>query len=126
MVALIMVAIARLKLRREFLEVAGAGRKWVTPGLILQAKARPGEGPEQAGIRVGFTASKKVGIAVERNRARRRLRAVVAEVMPRHAASDHDYVLIARQGTSQRPYRALVEDLQMAMRRLGVFRSNAP
>lgn len=133
-----MPAVARLKRRREFLEVAGAGRKWVTPGLILQVKpwnGNPAEAPEageramdekvKGGFRVGFTASRKVGIAVVRNRARRRLRAVVDAVMPCHAAPGHDYVLIARAGTAGRPYPALVDDLKAALRRLGVFRNVA-
>lgn len=129
-----MTAVARLKRRREFLEVAGAGRKWVTPGLVLQVKPWHGERPEEkvsegrmeGGFRVGFTASRKVGISVVRNRARRRLRAVVDEVMRAHAAPGHDYVLIARAGTPQRPYPALVDDLKAALRRLGVFRNVAP
>ena len=72
-------------------------------------------------VRVGFTASRKVGIAVARNRARRRLRAVVAEIMPEHAAPGHDYVLVARAATLKRPYSALAEDLRTGLRRLGVF-----
>jgi ribonuclease P protein component len=127
-------AIPRLKHRAEFLRVAGAGRKFVAPGLILQVLRRdpadaaasggsapPGEGA-CGGKRVGYTASRKVGIAVARNRARRRLRAAVAEVMPGCAAPSHDYVLVARAATLKRPYAALVEDLKTALRRLGVFR----
>jgi ribonuclease P protein component len=123
-----MSAIARLKRRREFLEVAGSGRKWVAPGLILQAKSRPAvpaaEASGKTGIRVGFTASRKVGIAVLRNRARRRLRAVADEVLKRHAATDHDYVLIARSGTLTRSYPALLDDLSVALRRLRAWRDD--
>ncbi len=123
-------AIPRLKRRAEFLRVAGAGRKFVAPGLILQVLRRdPSHPPSgtkacQAGAapRIGFTASRKVGIAVARNRARRRLRAAVAEIMPHCAAPGHDYVLVARSATLTRPYSALVEDLKTALRRLGVFR----
>jgi ribonuclease P protein component len=116
--------VARLKRRREFLEVAGAGRKWVTPGLILQVLRHAGAAEEgaPAALRLGFTASRKVGIAVVRNRARRRLRAAAAEILPRHASSGHDYVLIARAATVDRPYAALVEDLRTALHRLGVWR----
>ncbi len=66
---------------------------------------------------IGFTASKKVGNAVARNRAKRRLRAAVAAVMPRHAAGGHDYVLIGRKATLQRPYADLLDDLMRALRR---------
>jgi ribonuclease P protein component len=120
-----MAEIARLKRRAEFLRVAGKGRKSVTPGLILQALRRPIDaepaGP-RAHLRVGFTASRKVGIAVERNRARRRLRAAMDRVMPLHAAEGHDYVLVARAGTIRRPFAALVSDLEAALKQLGAWR----
>lgn len=101
----------------------------MTPGLVLQARRRPtGSGaPAPAGDqpRVGFTASRKVGGAVARNRARRRLRAAVAEVMPAHAAPENDYVVIARAATVGRPYRALIADLETALRRLDSWREPA-
>jgi ribonuclease P protein component len=122
--------IARLKRRSEFLRVAGARRKWAAPGLVLQARrhepgeATPDAAPEGA-LRVGFTASRKVGIAVERNRARRRLRAAAAEIMPRHALPGHDYVLIARTETAGRPWPALLADLEAALRRVRAWRDGA-
>ena len=121
-----MADIARLKRRAEFLRVAEGRRKSVTPGLILQIGRRlaAAEAPQGTGadaVRVGFTASRKVGIAVERNRARRRLKAAVAEVMPLHAALGHDYVLIARAATATRPFAALVGDLETALRQLGAY-----
>ena len=119
-------AIPRLKHRAEFLRVAGAGRKFVAPGLILQVLRRDPAGVAVPGAddaqRVGYTASRKVGIAVARNRARRRLREAVAEIMPYCAAPGHDYVLVARAATVKRPYAALVEDLKTALRRLDVYR----
>lgn len=92
------------------------------PGLVLQALRRPAQGETEAAARVGFTASRKVGIAVVRNRARRRLRAAVDQVMPLHAAAGHDYVLVARAGTVSRPYAALLADLEDALKRLGAWR----
>ena len=120
-----MTGVLRLKRRTEFLRVAGSRRKSVTPGLILQALRHPADGEAaEAGAapRVGFTASRKVGIAVERNRARRRLRAAVDKVMPLHAAPGHDYVLVARAATIRRPFPALIADLETALRQLGVWR----
>ncbi len=105
----------RLKQRREFLAVAGARQKWAAPGLVLQARRREGEGSE---TRVGFTASRKVGNAVSRNRARRRLRVVAASVMPENAKPGYDFVLIARAATLDRPFPALLEDLKTALKRL--------
>ena len=125
-----MAGIARLKRRAEFLRVANARRKAVTPGLILQALKRPKEttampkAETDNAPRVGFTASRKVGIAVARNRARRRLRAAASEVLPRHAAPGHDYVVIARQHTLTRPFPALIGDFEAALKQLGVWRGS--
>lgn len=110
--------LGRLKKRADFLRVAAARRKIATPGLVLQAAKRPGDG----GLaRIGYTASRKVGGAVQRNRARRRLRAAVGVVMEQ-ARPDMDYVVIARRGTPYRPYAALVGDLETALRRLGAWK----
>ena len=114
-----MAALERLKRRADFLRVADGRRKWVTPGLILQTLARAPNASDA--IRVGFTATRKIGNAVVRNRARRRLRAAVADVMTRHAAAGFDYVLIARAETPKRPYAALIEDLETALRRSGTW-----
>src|SRR5690606_29701234 len=71
---------------------------------------------------IGFTASRKVGNAVARNRARRRLRAVADIVIRSQAAPGHDYVLIGRQATLQRDFAALCEDCRSALRRLKLSR----
>ena len=116
-----MAALERLKRRADFLRVADGRRKWVTPGLILQTLARAPADNASDAIRVGFTATRKIGNAVVRNRARRRLRAAVVDVMTRHAAAGFDYVLIARAETPKRPYAALIEDLETALRRSGTW-----
>jgi len=77
-------------------------------------------------MRLGITASKKVGNAVARNRARRRLRAVAREVLPAHGTPGYDYVLIARASTALRPFAALADDLVGALRRLGLDRGVLP
>jgi ribonuclease P protein component len=76
-------------------------------------------------VRVGFTTSKKVGNAVARNRARRRLRAAVDEVFPALARPGLDYVVIGRQETVARPYSLLLQDLRTALKRVGGLRSDA-
>lgn len=120
-----------LKKRSEFLRVARGRRKVALPGLVLQAAAwAPDDGPDdgvraadkapQQSIRVGYTASRKVGNAVARNRARRRLRAAVAQVMG-HARGATDYVVIARRGTLTRSFDGLTGDLERALRRVGAW-----
>lgn len=95
--------------------MAKIGRKWAAPGLVLQAAPRPVDGAPAAGPRVGFTASRKVGGAVLRNRARRRLREAAEVVLAPAARADRDFVLIARAATPTRPYAALIADLRQAL-----------
>jgi ribonuclease P protein component len=122
--------ISRLKRRADFLRVASLRQKSAAGGLILQVAPTtasvpasvPGASPETATTRIGFTASRKVGNAVRRNRAKRRLRAAVAEVMTDHALPGHDYVLIARDTTAERPWTALLADLEHSMKRLKAWR----
>ncbi len=68
--------------------------------------------------RIGFTASRKVGIAVERNRARRRLKAAVESVLPRRGEPGFDYVVIARSETLTRSFADLIADLETALQRV--------
>lgn len=110
--------IARLPKRRDFLRIAAAKRRWAAPGLVLQTAPIPDDAEKRAGtIRVGFTATRKIGNAVVRNRARRRLRAAVREIIPTRARPDLDYVLIARAATGARDYSALRDDLVTALKR---------
>ncbi len=117
-------ALARLKRRPEFLAVAAARRRWAAPGLVLQARRRdPDSAPVPVStIRYGITASRKVGNAVARNRAKRRLRAAAAEILPTAAAPGYDVVLIARAATVDRPYAALKDDLAKAVAKLAARR----
>lgn len=85
-----------------------------------------GQAEANEGLRVGFTVSRKVGNAVIRNRVRRRLRAVAAEMLPDHAEPGHDYVLIGRAGALKRPYDALRGDLEVSLRKLGLWRPTQP
>ena len=103
----------KLRRRRDFL-AASAGAKAPTVGFVLQERRRGDEGP----ARVGFTVSKKVGGAVERNRVRRRLREVVRLSAARNLRSGSDYVLVGRSTALEIPFSRLVEDFAGALARL--------
>lgn len=116
-------SLRRLKSRPEFLRIQRNGRRFATPGFVLQAcPVRPGTAgaaPRAAGdIGFGLTASRKVGNAVARNRARRRLRALAVEGLPGMARPGVDYVIIARSGTNRRSWTDLQQDLRLALKRL--------
>jgi ribonuclease P protein component len=116
-----MTRIGRLKRRAEFLAAAAANRKWVAPGLVLQARAHGVEETRDEPVRVGFTASRKVGNAVMRNRAKRRLRAAAADLLKNAMPEARsDLVLIARPGTVTRDYQSLKADLARGLAKLGV------
>ncbi|KNG92309.1 ribonuclease P protein component [Pseudaestuariivita atlantica] len=104
-----------LQNRSQFL-AAARGRKVAMPSMIVQARARRDDGDH---VGVGFTCSKKVGNAVARNRAKRRLREAARAVLPERARPGMDYVLIGRAtATATRPFDALVGDLRAALDKL--------
>lgn len=119
-----------LKKRQEFLRVQ-RGPKWVTPAFILQALARDDgrDGPP----RYGFTVSsrsvateregqRRRGIAVDRNRARRRLKEAVRLVGPEAAAPGFDYVIIGRSPALTRNFADLLDDLRIAFHKIKMKR----
>ncbi|WP_134678858.1 ribonuclease P protein component [Paracoccus ravus] len=106
-----------LRQRADFLRAASARRQGM-PGFLLQARRR-GEGEPADTVRVGFTCSKKLGNAVARNRAKRRLRALAHEILPGRARAGWDYVLVGRPGaTIERDFAALKQDLEQAIARV--------
>ncbi|MEO6300395.1 MAG: ribonuclease P protein component [Paracoccaceae bacterium] len=106
------VQLETLRHRPDFLKAASARRQG-TNSFLLQARARD---DGESISRIGFTASKKIGNAVARNRAKRRMRAAVHEILAREARPGWDYVLVARpQATIARPFPDLLADLQSAI-----------
>ena len=106
------VALETLQHRPDFLKAAAARRQG-TASFLLQARER---GDDQPAARIGFTASKKIGNAVLRNRAKRRMRAAAHELLTHLARPGWDYVLVARpQATVSRPFTDLLADLTSAL-----------
>lgn len=104
-----------LKKRSDFLRAARARRQG-TASMMVQMHNR---GDDDPATRVGFTCSKKVGNAVARNRAKRRLREAARAVLPVHGNAGCDYVLIGRaETTAQRPFDQLIGDLRYALKKL--------
>ena len=101
-----------LSKRSEFL-AANRGLRFPMPGFVLLVRPR-GDGDDAPGI--GFTVSKKVGNAVVRNRAKRRLRAAASQLLPLLGRDGHDYVLVARGTTVARPFPALLSDITTALK----------
>ena len=107
------LTVERLKIRADFLRAAKGIRR-VEGAITLETCPSPE--PLPGTVRVGFTASKKVGNAVIRNRAKRRLRAAASQLLPLLGRDGHDYVLVARGTTVARPFPALLSDITTALK----------
>lgn len=103
----------RLKRRQDFVAAARA-QYAAMPGMVVQMRSRGDQGPP----RVGFTTTRKLGNAVVRNRIRRRLREVARLRLASLARPGHDYVLIGREKSLDRPFSQLENDLTSALQRL--------
>ena len=109
--------IERLRKRPDFLACAKAA-SCARGAVLIQARPRD----ESPLVRVGFTATKRIGGAVERNRAKRRLREAARLLLPGLASPGFDYVLIARGGVTTRPWPRLLDDVKSALLRLAADR----
>ena len=122
----------RLRHRREYLAVQKTGTRLATPGFVLQvgdagvAGKKPATKRSQGtgeSIRIGYTVSRKVGGAVERNRVKRRLRELGRLVLSLQAEPGRDYVLIGRRGALHRPFGQMALDMEKALGKLGLRRA---
>jgi len=103
----------RLKQRADFI-AAASGPRAPSPAFVVQARSRDDSGP----VRVGFTVTKKVGTATERNRIRRRLRELVKRIDVISMRPHHDYVLVGRRAALDRGFETMFNDLRSALSRL--------
>jgi ribonuclease P protein component len=111
--------IERLKKRSEFLACAQAP-SCAKGAIVLQARPRDDDHPT---VRVGFTATKRIGNAVARNRAKRRMREAARLMLPQYAQPGMDYVFIARGGVTSRAWARLLDDVKSALIRLAADRT---
>ena len=111
--------IQKLTKRSEFLACAQAP-SCAKGAVVVQARPRGDETPL---VRVGFTATKRIGGAVERNRAKRRMREAARALLPEFASPGVDYVIIARGGVLKRPWARLLDDVKSALLRLAAERA---
>ena len=109
----------RLRQRADFL-AAASGIKTTAAAFVLQARKRVDDGP----ARFGFTVSKRVGNAVERNRVRRRLREIVRIAGSNRIRTGHDYVLIGRRAALKVPFARIAEDFEGALQRVHAGRND--
>ncbi len=111
----VLVRLEVLAKRADFLRAAQARRQG-TAGFLLQARQRRDEGADETLIRIGFTCSKKLGNAVARNRAKRRLREIARAVLPGSGRPGWDYVLVGRpEATATRNFALMLADLVRAL-----------
>lgn len=105
--------VVRLTRRPQFL-YARAGISHRAKALVIQARRRP-KRDETTHIGAGFTATKKIGNAVIRNRAKRRLKAAAQQLLPEYGLPGVDYVFIARQFTATLAWQRLLDDMETAL-----------
>jgi ribonuclease P protein component len=103
----------RLKQRADFL-AAASGPRVASPAFVVQSRFRDDRGP----VRVGFTVTRKVGTATERNRVRRRLRELVRRLDVAALRPHHDYVIVGRRAALDRGFETMFNDLRSALGRL--------
>jgi ribonuclease P protein component len=103
----------RLKRRTDF-RAAASGTRAPNSAFVLQARRRDDKGD----VRVGFTVSRQVGNAVERNRVRRRLREIIRLAQAGSLQTGHDYVLVGRRAALEMPFGRMMQELSAALDRI--------
>jgi ribonuclease P protein component len=116
------MTISSLKRRSEFLAVSASEERWVRDAVVIQILQKSED--QNFSVRAGFTATKKIGGAVVRNRAKRRLRALYQKYQPfiqkqlLEQKRSADLVLVARRDTATVDFKRLEEQMVYALRKL--------
>jgi len=111
-----------IKKRADFLLAAKSGFRFVKPSLIVQSRKRD----DDDACRAGFTATKRIGNAVIRNRTKRRLRAAAAKLLPEIALNSCDYVFIGREQTHKAEFSDILRDMRHSLKVLGEQMNGVP
>ena len=111
--------LSSIKSRKDFLKISTKGISSPQVGLVLQTIAND-DGNNN--IRVGITATKKIGNAVIRNKCKRKLRVVANDILLDYAKENNDYVLIARTSTYDREIQLLKNDLVEALKNVKCYK----
>ncbi|NCB49850.1 MAG: ribonuclease P protein component [Alphaproteobacteria bacterium] len=110
----------RLKKRRQFVLLSKLGSRFITPSFIMlclkQTRQFSKLQPKTDSPRIGFTVTKRLGKAVDRNFIKRRLRAASAETLNEFAQRGYDYVVIARKDATLRKFTDLVDDFRRSFK----------
>jgi ribonuclease P protein component len=118
--------IERLKKRAQFL-AAAQGPSCARGAVVIQRLPHAEQDrAERPGLAVGFTATKRIGGAVQRNRAKRRMREAARQLLPLHGEASHDYVFVARAGVIDRSWARLLDDVKTALISLAAGRADPP
>ena len=106
-----------LKSSGDFQRISRLGKRWSFPSFIMQVLKQEGTHPS---FRLGLTVSRKVGNAVVRNRAKRRLREVVRLYATPEKLAGWDIVLIGRTSASERGFALMQQDFMQGLKNMGV------
>ena len=107
--------INKIRLRKDFINIQNNGNKHVCSSFIIQSFKNNSQNQPS---RFGFTASKKVGGAVERNKAKRRMRELVYSLKDKFKEFGYDYVLIARKNIVDKKFEDLKKDLNNTLKKM--------
>lgn len=120
------MALATLSHRRDFLKANATGKRFVTSTFILQCQTRDSTHPAGCGARYGFTVTRKMGGAVERNRIKRRLREAVRKKALILSRDGNDYILISRNRALDCPFEVILNDIEFAFSRIHAMKDGHP
>lgn len=110
-----------IKKRRDFLKIASKGKSFIRPCYILQFLPKENITNNNISRLVGYTASKKVGKAVNRNKAKRRMRALAQKLIKDNASPNYAYVIIARKAILEESFDNLKQDLTFSLKKTNLW-----